>query len=222
MKDTARAYHRLAPRYDRRWRRYLQATVERAAGLLADGGPRRVLDVGCGTGEAIRRLRSRLPEAEWVGVDPAPAMLSEARRKFCAEGAAPAVRDPSGHARIRLGVARAEALPLRAGAFDRVVCLNCLHCFRNAWAALSEMRRVLAPGGRLVLIDWCRDAWWCRLLDRWCRLFDPSHVKMFGARELEGMLQAAGFRAERLDRFRVEGPGPLRLWEMMRCRAVRR
>jgi SAM-dependent methyltransferase len=96
--------------------------------------PRRVLDLGTGTGKAARVVAERFPEAEVVGADLSPAMIEEARRVLPAE--------LSG--RVRFEVADASRLPFEDGAFDLVVLLNMIPFFQ-------ELARVTAPGGRLVV-----------------------------------------------------------------------
>ncbi len=204
-RDTARAYDRLAPQYDVRWRRYLEETLDRTLHCLEGPAPSHLLDVGCGTGEFLRRLRIRYPAAVLVGADPSMKMLEVARRKF--------MRDP----RVLWSCARAETLTFPDERFDGVTCVNTLHCMKDGRAALEEMIRVLRPGGRLVVVDWCRDAWWSRGLNRWHRWVDPAHVWMYTTEELRRMMESRRLRVIRLERFRVSGPGPVRLWEMMGC-----
>ncbi len=95
--------------------------------------PRRVLDLGTGTGKAARVVASRFPEAEVVGVDLSPAMIEEARKVLPTE--------LSG--RVRFEVADASRLPFEDGAFDLVVLLNMIPFF-------EELARVTAPGGRIA------------------------------------------------------------------------
>lgn len=96
--------------------------------------PGRVLDVGTGSGRAVRLVAGRFPEAEVVGVDLAPAMVAEARRLLPAELAG----------RVRYEVADASALPYGDGAFDLVVLVNMIPFF-------GELARVTAPRGALVV-----------------------------------------------------------------------
>jgi len=104
----------------------------------------RVLDVGCATG----RLLARLADAgatQLAGSDLAPRILTTARTKL----------EPYGLG-IDLRSADAEdALPWPDGTFDVVTTTGVLHHFFHPDAALSEMRRVLRAGGRLVLVDPC-------------------------------------------------------------------
>jgi SAM-dependent methyltransferase len=95
--------------------------------------PRRVLDLGTGTGKAARVVAQRFPQAEVVGVDLSPAMIEEARKVLPAE--------LSG--RVRFEVADASRLPFEDGAFDLVVLLNMIPFF-------GELARVTAPGGRVA------------------------------------------------------------------------
>ncbi len=115
---------------------------------VAPGAGMRVLDLGCGPGTLCRLIARRCPDATVVGVDPDARMLARAR--------ATAARAAS---RIAFVEADATALPSAApldAPFD--VCVTSLMFHHLAPAqkrtALAEARRVLVPGGRLVVADW--------------------------------------------------------------------
>jgi malonyl-CoA O-methyltransferase len=98
--------------------------------------PRRVLDLGTGTGKAARVAARRFPEAEIVGVDLSPEMIAEAERLL------PDELEP----RVHYAVADASELAFDDGAFDLVVLLNMIPFF-------DELARVTAPGGT-ALFAW--------------------------------------------------------------------
>jgi SAM-dependent methyltransferase len=102
----------------------------------------RLLDLGTGTGTLARGFARRGQRV--TGLDPAPAMLAQARRLDRAAGV-----------RVRHVEARAEATGLPAAGFDVVSAGQCWHWFERARAA-AEARRLLRPGGRVVIahFDW--------------------------------------------------------------------
>ena len=101
--------------------------------------PRRVLDLGCGTGQLTRLLLKRYRHAETLGADIAPPMLSAARR----DGFWPWRR------RARWLVADAEHLPLATASCDLIVS-NLMLQWCNPDAVFGECRRLLRPGGLLL------------------------------------------------------------------------
>lgn len=111
---------------------------------------------------------------------------------------------------IELRTGWAERLPFDSGQFDIVVSCNAFHYFREPDAALSEFKRVLAPGGRLVLTDWCDDYLSCRICDLYLRLFNRAHVKMYRRQECLRLLQEAGYRDVEVERYKINW-----LWGLM-------
>jgi ubiquinone/menaquinone biosynthesis C-methylase UbiE len=102
----------------------------------------RVLDVACGTGVVTRLLPHRVgPTGRVVGLDINPDMLA-------------AARTATAQAPIEWLEGNVQRMPLPDAAFDAVVCQQGFQFFPDQLAALQEMRRVLVPGGRLVLSIW--------------------------------------------------------------------
>jgi len=123
-------------------------TVELALSL--GPAPRRVLDVGCGTGVLLRELSRRLPEArELTGIDPAAAMIETAS----AGGDAADGPGRAADTRLRYQRGRAERLPFDDASFDLVISTTSFDHWADQGAGLAECHRVLVPGGRLVLTD---------------------------------------------------------------------
>jgi len=142
-RDVA-AFDERAPGYEQGWRGRLHHDIaDRAAelALSVQAAPRRVLDVGCGTGYLLRLLAGRCPQAtELAGIDPAPAMIGAAEQA-------------AGDRRLRFTVGAAERLPFPAGVFDLVVSTTSFDHWAGQRAGLGECARVLVPGGHLVLAD---------------------------------------------------------------------
>jgi len=138
------AFNERASRYDAGWRgrvhhRISDRTADLAAATVA--APKRVLDVGCGTGYLMRALAHRYPGAErFAGVDAAPQMVKTAST-FAGDG----------RSSFALGVV--ENLPYPDDTFDLIVSTTSFDHWFDQRAGLIECARVLCPGGYLVLVD---------------------------------------------------------------------
>lgn len=193
-------YARLASAYDRRWARYVDATVEQTLRRLPARGYERVLDVGCGTGTFLMSLAARLPSAQLVGIDLSRHMLDVARARVPAA--------------VALGRARAERLPFDSERFDLLVSLSAFHYFDELQGVTREFYRVLRPGGVLLLTDWCRDFLSCRLFARLARLRRGGEFTVVGARRCRLLLEQTGFSVVGVERYRVDW-----FWGLMTARA---
>ncbi len=143
-----RMFSAIAPRYDllnrllsagrdRAWRR---AAVQET-GLPRDG---RLLDVCAGTADVALEAARQFPDARIEGVDFSPPMIALGQAKVARAGLAE---------RIRLQVAPAEALPYPDGTFDAATVAFGLRNIPDRLQGLREMRRILRPGGRMVILE---------------------------------------------------------------------
>jgi len=115
------------------------AKLNAAAREALDAGAEdRVLELGFGGGAGLRALLDAGAGCV-VGVDVSPDMVAAARRRL------------AGEPRVELHAGSVEALPLDDGAVTRAVSVHTLYFWPDAAAGARELRRVLAPGGRLVL-----------------------------------------------------------------------
>jgi malonyl-CoA O-methyltransferase len=114
--------------------------IARIAGLLRDlpATPRKVLDIGSGTGTLLRSLAGLYPVAEFIGLDLAIGMGLKARANLA----------PHNSARLLTG--DAEALPFRDQTFDLVVSTSTFQWLENLDTVFTEVYRVLAPGRRFI------------------------------------------------------------------------
>src|SRR3954471_15074573 len=182
-------YARLAPEYDAKWSFYIEATTRETLARLNLRPWDRLLDVGCGTGALLNNLARQHRAEQLSGVDPVPEMLAVARRRLPPE--------------VVLREGWAERLPFDDGQFDVVLSCNVFHYVRQPAAALREMSRVLSPGGRLVLTDWCDDYLACRVCDLCLRLFSPAHFKVYRERECLSLLLETGHHDVAVDRYKI-------------------
>lgn len=108
------------------------------------GRGQHVLEIGCGTGSLVTLLKRLYPDVEVVGLDPDPKALARAARK--AERAAVSIRFDRGFS---------DELPYPEASFDRVLSSFMFHHLPGDVKArtLSEVERVLKPGGSLHLLD---------------------------------------------------------------------
>jgi ubiquinone/menaquinone biosynthesis C-methylase UbiE len=141
-------YDKIAPSYDARYAGGLYSDALRTLrNLIIAKKPRSALDVGCGTGYWLSALRDLVPRI--YGLDYSREML---RKASAANPGSNLIRGT------------AETLPFRDAVFDLIYCVNALHHFGQIDACIGAGRRLLAPGGTLVIIG--MDPHHGR--DRWC------------------------------------------------------
>jgi demethylmenaquinone methyltransferase/2-methoxy-6-polyprenyl-1,4-benzoquinol methylase len=148
--EVAQMFDNIAGRYDF-LNRFLSLGIDtlwrkKAVRQLADLQPKRILDVATGTGDLAIATLALDPE-EVVGVDISREMLAKGREKL---------RRRRLDARIRLEDGDSEQLPFADGHFDAVLCAYGVRNFGDLGAGLAEIRRVLRPGGRAVVLEFSR------------------------------------------------------------------
>lgn len=169
----------------------------------------RVLDVACGTGIVARLAAARVgPAGTVIGVDPNPGMLAVARSAAAAEGVTVDWRE-----------GRGEALPVDDAAVDLACCQQGLQFFADRGAGLREMRRSLAPGGRVAVnvgqaID--RHPLHAAVDEIIARhtgapLFERTIFSLGNETDLRRLLQEAGFRDVTIEPFALTArfPNPM-------------
>ncbi len=152
------------------------------------GVPRRILDLGCGTGTTTQMLKRRFPGAEVMGLDLSPQMLVMADHK--ARAAAVEVTFRHGNA---------MATGLAAAAFD-VVCATLLfHETPPAVAKtiLAEAFRLLTPGGQLLVLDGNQRT--LRATDWLNTVFEEPFIRDYSQGNVDAWLGYAGFEAVRTE-----------------------
>ena len=185
--------------FDSRAHSYLNSAVHAHGPDLAFakgvGSGQAALDVGCGAGHLSFALAPSFKRV--VALDPSPGMREVAAQTARARGL-PQVETREGGA---------ESLPFEDFAFDLVGTRFSAHHWRNLEAGLREMRRVLRPGGQVLVIDTLghEDPLVDTHLQSIELIRDPSHVRNRSISQWRGLLEAAGFRDVRVRQW------PLRL-----------
>lgn len=163
--------------------------LDRARSWIGSRARGNVLEIGIGTGRNLPYYRG---DVRLTGVDLSPAMLEVARRRAGQLG-----RD------VDLRVGNAEALDLPDDAFDTVVFTLSLCTIPNERRALAEARRVLAPGGLLLLLEHVRSP--DLLVRAGQRLLEPLFLRLAAdhlLRDPVDHLEAAGLRLNGIERSR--------------------
>lgn len=189
-----RVWNKAAPSYDKRIAFFERSWFAGGREWLCERARGRVLEVAVGTG---RNLPGYPADAVITGIELSPAMLAIARRRAAALG-----RD------VDLREGDAEHLPFGDDSFDAVVCALALCTIPSPVAAVGEMRRVLAPGGRLLLLDHVGSTWPPLYAAQWLaeRVTIAAAGEHFTRRQLP-LVEAAGLQvveAERLKAGTVE------------------
>jgi ubiquinone/menaquinone biosynthesis C-methylase UbiE len=186
-----RVYAKEAPKYDREAdliERWLFGTEHRGWACSQATGD--TLEVAIGTGLNLPHYPA---DVRLIGIDLSPEMLAlaEARGKELGR-------------MLRLTEGDAQDLPFADGSFDTVVCTYALCSVPDDAAAISEMHRVLKPGGRLILVDHIRSSVLPIFWLQWLYEFIPSRTKgEYATRRPSVHVLAPDFQVQSRDRLRA-------------------
>jgi 2-polyprenyl-3-methyl-5-hydroxy-6-metoxy-1,4-benzoquinol methylase len=151
----------------------------------------RLLDIGCGNGTLIGILKQR--GFDVVGVDTS----AEASRVAAEEYG------------VKVIVGSLHDAQFESAAFDVITLFHVMEHVTNPHDVLAEVRRVLKPGGALVLQVPNIDSWQFRWFGaRWYGLDIPRHVIDYTARGIVGLVEAAGFSVKRVRQFNLRDNAP--------------
>lgn len=170
--------------HQNRIRMGIEMVLNAAAGF---SGPVRILDLGCGPVQVTFRLTEAIPGARVCALDHSLSALKRVGK-----------RCPG----VELVLADALDLPCEDGSFDIVLSLNLYEHVHCPVLLLEEVRRVLAPGGALVLSTPSRYRWRnvARILRRrQVSFMSSSHVTEYSIGQVREMLAYSGFVVERVD-----------------------
>ncbi len=144
--------------------------VQAVSSHLGDLNGKRVLDAGCGKGRFSAIIKRRYPQADVTALDISDQMLRYV---------------PPGIRTVKGGILD---MPFEESWFDAVICIEALEHAVQIAEGVKELTRVLAPGGKLIIID--------KNKDKLGALEMPGWEKWFDREELLGMMQANGLKAD--------------------------
>lgn len=185
-----RVWEKMAPRYDkdiRFWEKIQFGGGREWIGSRAHG---RVLEVAVGTG---RNFDFYPPEVTITGIELSPSMLAIAKQHAADLGLEADLREGD-----------AQALPFDDSSFDTVVCTLSLCTIPDPAAAIAEMKRVLRPGGSLLLLDHIASTWWPILaIQRLIERFTSRSASEYMTRRQLPLVAAAGFEIVQTERLKA-------------------
>ena len=185
-----RIWDKAAPGYDRQIAFFERSWFSGGRGWLGERARGRVLEVAVGTGRSLPYYPAG---ATVTGIELSPAMLAIARQRAADLGREVSLRE-----------ADAEHLPFEDAVFDTVVCALSLCTIPSPVAAIGEMRRVLGPGGRLLLLDHIGSIWPPVYAAQWLveRITARAAGEHFTRRQLS-LVKAAGFQIVESERLKA-------------------
>ena len=185
-----RIYEKEAPKYDRQMRFFDRVLFAGGREWVCSQAQGEVLEIAVGTG---RNLRHYPDGVRLTGIEFSPAMLEIARGRALEHGR-----------EIDLRVGDAQALEFPEASFDTVVCTLALCTIPDDRAAVAEVKRVLRPGGRFLLLEHVRSpVTVVRLVER---MLEPLALRFEGdhlLREPLEHLRAEGFELEQVLRSKL-------------------
>ena len=170
-----------APTYEQKRFDFFRRMQGRVLSLLELGSGAVLLDIGCGTGWAVRQAASMIGESGAAyGIDLSAGMIEKAKE------AAQGIRNAS------FTLANAEQLPFKDAFFSHVICTMSFHHYLHPQKVTAEISRVLNPQGAVCIVDATADSRIIRWVDGYTRRRQPDHVKMYSTPEFQELFTKSG------------------------------
>ena len=161
------------------WFRYFQDKIIQE---LNPQPGQKIIDVGCGTGWAVKEIVRRVPKAKAYGIDISSEMIRIAKSGITNNA-------------IEFIEGDSENIPYADEFFDAVICSSSFHHYPRPVASLSEIRRILKKDGHLYLLETCRDSFKLIIIhDLIQKIFRNDHIRYYATDELIRFLEIARFQ----------------------------
>ncbi len=138
------------------------------------------LDIGCGTGWAVRYASKIITEnGKAFGIDLSPKMIEKAKVNSV------------NNKNVFFLQADAEILPFEDNIFELVICTNSFHHYLDPLKVLNEVFRVLKKGGELYILDVTTDNFLTMMIDKGFKKTEQEHVKYYSTQEFKNFFSRA-------------------------------
>jgi ubiquinone/menaquinone biosynthesis C-methylase UbiE len=196
-----------AYRYNTRWLKFNTRTLSETLAMIdftalrnvqeRHGRSPRVLDVACGTGLLLKQLLTQVPDIEAYGLDASADMLAQAR--FALKGQPHVYLE-----RIKIGYDMPLNLPYEH--FDLITCTNALHDMPAVVALLAGLRKLLVPGGQLVVGDFAphRPRIFWTVFEWFLQQIEGNKVHAYTLQEAILLCEQAGLHVDREKVFTID------------------
>ena len=179
-KANDKKWSRRSQTYDEKRHNYFRYMQKRLISIMNLNENSNFLDLGCGTGWAVRYIAGLLKgQGNFIGVDISGGMIEKAKA------------NTERMSNVRFYQASSESLPLEKDYFDNIICTNSFHHYLNPVKALSEIFRVLKQNGRIYILDVTADDIFTKLIDSHVRKKEKEHVKFYSTSEYKIMFSKA-------------------------------
>jgi demethylmenaquinone methyltransferase/2-methoxy-6-polyprenyl-1,4-benzoquinol methylase len=187
---TAESYNKQAKMYEDKWEDYLSHTHQKMLDIFTSGQEHRILDVSAGTGlMAHHLLKKDYDFSELVLNDISEEMLNRAKKRF------------DEHEAVSFAEFPVEKLGFEDESFDTVISVNAFHNYTDQLLALSEIHRLLKPGGKLYLLDWNKKGVF-RLVNFCIDIFTNEVIQTRSADEVKNALGSVPFQVNVCEEWR--------------------
>lgn len=181
-RKTVEAYNAEANIYEEKWEKYLKHTHTQLLNVLETEPGHRILDISAGTGLFAKYLiENGYSFSELVLNDVSRGMLDVARGRF------------ESQENIVFEENYAEDLSFESSTFDTVISLNAFHNYEAQQKVLTEIYRVLKPGGHLYILDWNKKGVF-NICNIFIKLFAKQQIRTLSLEEIVKNLRETPFK----------------------------
>ena len=181
--ENERKWDLRAKSYDDKRFDYFRFMQKKAISQIAVKDNMVFLDLGCGTGWAVRYVSDLVKgNGKFKGIDISGGMIEMAKM------------NSKEYENVSFVKASAEELPFDSDYFDSILCTNSFHHYLRPQKALKEIFRVLQANGRIYILDVTSDDGFIRRINRIVQKNEKAHVSFYSTSEYKEMFTQSGLK----------------------------